>query len=205
MKEYIIIPKVDYEKNIKKCDNEPVYNTADSTVPKNDPMYHEITNIKRRDDILQSGEIPQEIMLNLYDRLKHIDTKDVSQKKKQDDDMIDVRGKKASNTDILNTLITYLPEKMQDKAKQIINILHSLDNYKIDSSGQIFNTRSNTGIRIDVFMRTLLVKNAKISHVVDFLKDIIQNIPADVINNKKVLSLKMTGGGLNTNSRWYIY
>jgi hypothetical protein len=73
------------KKTIKNCENEAIYNTyiayTVNTIPKNDPIHHEITNIKRREDILQNDEIPQEILLNLYDRLKHIDTKGVSQKK----------------------------------------------------------------------------------------------------------------------------
>ena len=93
----------------------------------------------------------------------------------------------------------------------MIDTLSKSDEVVINNYGIISHIESATSARIEDVLRAVLVKQAKISHIKDFLLKILHLIPNELISNTKCRALKSRGGAskrnkkTNNSSKWIIY
>ena len=98
-------------------------------------------------------------------------------------------------------VINTLPEKYRTIGASLLNYL--LNHIKISKKGDVLHKNIDFSLRIDLLLRSLLVKNAKIQPNVERFLDIIP-IDASYITNKKLLK----GGGKLTRSKkekWILF
>ena len=82
-----------------------------------------------------------------------------------------------------------IPKSYVDEAYELLKRLHEKNVIELDNYDNIVNVANNKKITLKDFLRGVFIKEAKVSHISDFLKDVIIKIDQRYIRNRKALEL----------------
>ena len=187
----------------------------------------------QNEDLLYSNKLPPNKTLNLYDdivRRNNLATTDGEENLKKEDKPNDKKNMGETSVDhdqhsientsqtradrsmIIPLYVNTLTKRHRDAGKELINDLLSRDIISIEDDGTIQSKYSNHEISMESFLRSLFSKNASLRESKEFLMDVKQYLPLNIIENSKVLNLSQgnsstvqSGGSLIPQKFWCIY
>lgn len=207
MKEYLLIPKSHIEENkisvnhlkndvevnpklfSNKSTNDLQVNIQQPIDPKFSPFTREILKNNLKNELLADNVQSPEFILGLYEKINKLSSL-------------------ANNEKEITTFDTFantIPLAQRQNAQNLINILVKSNRFDIDKYGIITEKETLESIRLEDLLRSILIKNAKVSHIKDFIRKTMDVIPNDMINNSKFKLLKSRGGSLNNTNQWIIF
>jgi len=193
--------------------------TNEKNLPHKTQAAQQMLKEVKLDNILENpANLPPEILLKLYDnikRSKHSDDmenkiEDTHDPEKADIDMKKektitsgsaiqaaalVKRRAVSNTSQVDSLIKTLPISVRLMAKGLYNELISSGLLSLNSHGLISTPGVAKIVRLEDFLRSILVKNARIEHVKPIILALLPKIPSEYIRNSKVSILNSSGSG----------
>ena len=197
MKEYYLIPT----SHIKDAVKDHVLNEKNnSDIPKTTilSLYDKIAKLERapdpKHDIMKQNEIYNTSEQNILDGNESIQEKNnfvspsISEFKNDSTIKPESVDTLQSEDDIISNAMTFVPKSFQVAAKDLIEKILKVNNAEINENGYIKLHSGNSGYLSDI-VRAIFVKRAKVSHLVDLIKEIFPIIPKHYIQNIKVLEL----------------
>jgi len=194
MKEFFLIPSSEMKSHT------PVQvTTSEANLPGRTETAKEIIREVKKDKVLENEiNLPPEVVLKLYDRLKRGSHSSVEEEPVTTDQVKNravSENKKQDDARDMETLINTLPTNLRTLGRGLSNYLTSKDLIKVDENGMVKMEGVDGTFRIEDILRSIIVKNASVNKVKSIIDGLLPNLPLDIIRNDKVRTLKTIGSG----------
>lgn len=165
MKEYYLVPIKDFNEMQSKC----IDTKTDTVVEK----LHD-----------NNKNLPPNLILDLVQNIKNLSPKIIEPKQHVEE------TKQEIIKDENEKYLQFIPFELRGVAKLLIDKLLSMKNISIDNYGLVTVANSGKSMRFDELLLSFLIKNKGVRENKTFIQLIIDEIPDEMIKNKRVLKLK---------------
>lgn len=200
MREYVLVPKAEYDllgkksivTNVNEGNHSTVYTNPINIGEHSKRSLSHAVDLDREsaENFLHNDSLTPELSLrlfNLYKRMHNKDTTNISESDKKIDNMKQV----LSYTQLDPFLKAFSPKKYETGSKLIKYIMDN-NLIQINDKGFIIDDKNEFNeIHITAILRIIMDTSAKVPNLMErYLKLIIDKIPLEFISNKKILSIR---------------
>jgi len=210
MKEFFLVPSSEMKTKMSNNFPNPIQvTTTEPNIPHRTEAAKNIAKELYKDQILENNiNLPAELVLKLYERIKRLENPNSIPKEKSDDiikegnssDSIgeekdSLKKNEQKEEGDIEMIIEILPKFIRLKARELFNHLIKTKVINLNKFGMISIRGTNKTIRLEDLLRVILIKNARVEHIKHLLFHLLPKIPNEFIRNEKVLLLKTKGSG----------
>ena len=207
MKEYYLVPAHEIDDAHAKKHTEEGDKSKDKQlfdnkqITKSDiiELHNQLNRLRRQNETNTSDIYKSEDFSKLnYGSTVGTKQEDNSIVKSEDHDNISTRESKPnkSHEEIISANLGVIPKDYVEKVRNFIHLVLQHENVDLDQLGNILLVNTGKKILLKDFFRGLFVRNAKIKHIRDFLKEILKDIEdilikqgSKFVRNEKVFEL----------------
>ena len=201
MKEFLLIPKAEYEAILKRELAEKKFDSCtganlvnkDSEKHTSTPIVKEFPeeeNLKKQSkEVLFSNSVNNETILKIYDKLNRLE-RQALEKRESVNKKQGVKMKR-----ILPIYNQSTPKESRTTGMHLVNDLLERDIIQIDPDGVITIETTPFSINVEDLLRSIFVKRASIQGNEEILHALKPHIPPELIRNEKLKGLYFSGAG----------
>lgn len=192
MKEFMLIPTNQVKNYIKdgKNDNISVI-TKESVLPEQSLFTRDVKTNINKNNILENGSMQSDVVLDLYNYISKLH----DEKQKNKITMNDVKQEEKPKINIQQYVNT-LPKSFRQVGIDLLNEMKSTTD--ILDNGNIKLKTEDSELPIEDFLRAVLIKNARVSHIKDELLKFLPEIPVFYRYNAKLMNMRGGVDEVNT-------
>ena len=181
MKEYFLVPTYELEQ-LKKTSEMKSESSVSKNLSDDKEIFH--NNIISKADILELHN-----QINRLRRETELLTKQGAINKKVDSDLSRLNSKRDFNHVNKQIIEENVPKAYFDEGYDMITKLHENGIINFDQHDNVINVENGEKIKMKDFLRSVFIKEAKVSHIPKFLKTTLSKVNQNYIRNRKALEM----------------